>query len=202
MTKKRIMIVDDHLMVGQSLAHLLQTMDSGIETFALGSIADLSDDLKQGSKYDLILLDYEMPKMNGLDGLKLLKKDYPDQIIGMISGITDIVIIRECIKKGAIGWIPKSMSGEPLIHAIRLMAENVQFIPSEFIFKLSETEDRWHQFDGAEKDVVQQIADGLTDKEIAAQLELPVRTVQHHVSAILKKSECENRVKFALNFSL
>ena len=160
------------------------------------------DDLAKGSTYDLILLDYDMPGENGLNGLKRLKQEFPDQTYGMISGITDTLIIKECLEFGAIGWIPKSMSGDPLIHAIRIMAENVQFVPADIILKLEQTEDRWHLFTGIEKDIAKLITTGQSDKEIAGSLNMPVRTVQHHVRSILKKADSENRIKFALSFAL
>lgn len=198
---KRILIVDDHLMVGQSLAILLHSLNDQIQAHALGGMSYVMPELENNPDYDLILLDYDMPGINGLEGLKMIKEKHPNQTVGMISGLDDGFLIRQAIKNGAIGWITKSMSGEPLVHAIRLMAENVEFFPTDIMMKTKQQDERWQLFSDVEKRVAKLMTVGLSDKEIAAELNLPVKTVQHHVRFVLKKSESDNRTKFALSYA-
>jgi two-component system nitrate/nitrite response regulator NarL len=141
-----------------------------------------------------------MPGINGLEGLKMIKEKYPNQTVGMISGLDDGYLIHQAMKNGAIGWITKSMSGEPLVHAIRLMAENISFFPTDIIMKMNKDDDKLELFSDVEKRVAKLLAIGSSDKEIAGELNLPVKTVQHHVRFVLKKSDSENRTKFALSY--
>lgn len=197
---KHILIVDDHLMVAQSIGILLDSSDTNLKTHSLGSIAKTIKALDEGKTYDLILLDQEMPEMKGIEGLELIMQKYPDQIVGMISGITDTLTIRKAIAKGAVGWIPKSMSGAPLVHAVRTMVEGGKFIPSEILEKIFEHYDKLGKYNDVERKIIERLIMGLSDKEIGLELDIPYRTVQHHVRNILKKSDYDNRTKFALSF--
>ncbi|MGC1495422.1 MAG: response regulator transcription factor [Sulfitobacter sp.] len=197
---KSLLIADDHLMFGNALAYMLSQMDPDVRVVAVGSVAEIMDCLADGQSFDLILLDYEMPRINGLQGLKLIQEAHPTQIIGMLSGRTDPQLVKSAIDGGAIGWLPKSMSEEPLLHALRMMAAGGQFVPTEVLAELAEYENRWGDLTPTESQVAYLVADGLTDKEIASQLGVAPKTVENHVRALLKKADVENRTKFAVKF--
>ena len=97
-------------------------------------------------------------------------------------------------------WLPKAMSEEPLLHALRMMAAGGQFIPKEVLAELKRLEDRWGSLTQTETQVANLVAEGLTDKEIAAQMELSPKTVENHVRSLLKKAGAVNRTKFAVMF--
>ena len=124
---KSLLIADDHLMFGNALAYMLSQMDPNVRVVAVGSVTECLDCLEDGQVFDLILLDYEMPRIDGLAGLKMIHETYPDQTVSMLSGRTDPKLVKSAIDGGAIGWIPKSMSEEPLLHALRMMAACGQF---------------------------------------------------------------------------
>ncbi|MEP4151431.1 MAG: response regulator transcription factor [Lentilitoribacter sp.] len=151
-------------------------------------------------KINLVLLDYEMPRTDGLQGLKMIQQQYPQQIVGMLSGRTDPQLVKSAIDGGAIGWLPKSMSEEPLLHALRMMAAGGQFIPREVLEELKQYESRWGDLTPTETQVAQLVADGHSDKEIAAQLDMAPNTVRNHVRAVLTKAGVENRAKFAVMY--
>lgn len=197
---KRILIVDDHLMIAKSLAFHLQHTDENIEVDALEKMSQAFEVFENGTRYDLVLLDYDMPVMNGLEGLKILKQRYPEQIVGMISGVTDAQAFQLCMQNGAIGWISKSMAPDPLVHAINMMAAGGEFIPRNIQLDIQKEQHKWANFTLIEQQVAQQVAVGSSDKEIAGDLGLPLRTVQHHVRCILKKAQSKNRTTFALDF--
>lgn len=195
---KTLLIADDHLMFGNALAYMLSQMDPNVSVTAVASIAKVMAHLDAGEVLDLILLDYDMPRTNGLQGLAVIQQQYPQQTVGMLSGRTDPQLVKAAIDGGAIGWLPKSMSEEPLLHALRMMAAGGQFIPSEVLEELKQFEDRWCSLTPTETLVANLVADGLGDKEIAAQLDLAPNTVRNHVRAILTKAGVENRTKFAV----
>lgn len=197
---KTLLIADDHLMFGSALAYMLSQMDPDVSVTPVDSVAKVVAHLDASDAYDLILLDYDMPRINGLQGLKMIQQQYPQQIVGILSGLTDPQLVKTAIDGGAIGWLPKSMSAEPLLHALRMMAAGGQFIPKEVLEELRQYENQWGNLTPTETQVANLVADGLTDKEIAGQLDMAPKTVENHVRAMLKKAEVENRTKFAVLF--
>jgi len=197
---KSLLIADDHLMFGNALAYMLSQMDPNVRVVAVASVAKVITHLDAGETFDLILLDYDMPRTNGLQGLAMIQQQYPQQTVGMLSGRTDPQLVKSAIDGGAIGWLPKTLSEEPLLHALRMMAAGGQFVPTDVLEELQQYEDRWGDLTPTETQVAQLVADGLSDKEIAAQLDMAPNTARNHVRAILVKSGAENRTKFAVMF--
>ncbi len=197
---KSLLIADDHLMFGNAMAYMLSQIDPNIRVVAVASVDQTLKCLSEDGSFDLVLMDYDMPTKNGLVGLKLIRDHFPDQAVGMISGRTDAQLVKAAIDGGATGWLPKSMSEEPLLHALRMMAAGGQFIPKEVLAELKEFEDCWGSLTPTETQVANLVAEGLTDKEIAAQMKLAPKTVENHVRALLKKTKTVNRTKFAVMY--
>ncbi|MEO9458804.1 MAG: response regulator transcription factor [Lentilitoribacter sp.] len=197
---KRILIVDDHVVVGKSIALLLKHAEKDTEADAVGTMQEAMKLLEQEQSYDLVLLDFDMPGINGLDGLQLLKQNYPDLTVGIISGITDVLAIKAAISKGAIGWLPKTLDDIPLIHAINTMIAGGSFIPADAVLDYVELREKWSGFTQKEIEVANLISDGHSDKAISNQLGISPKTTQNHVRAILKKAGVDNRTKFAAKF--
>mgnify|MGYP000430451593 FL=1 len=197
---KRLLIADDHLMIGSALVYLLKQLDSSIDAMSVGSAKAALQTLSEGAPFDLVLLDYDMPGTNGIKGMAMIHKDHPEQTVGIISGRTEPQLVKAAIAAGAVGWLPKSMSDEPLLHALRMMAAGGQFVPTDVLAELRSTDDRWDLFSEAEQRVAKHLAQGLSDKEIALGLELEPKTVRNHVRNILRKAGAESRTKFALAF--
>lgn len=197
---KSLLIADDHLMFGNAMAYMLSQLDRTVRVEAVGSVDQMLEHLANAGPFDLVLLDYDMPRTNGLQGLELIQQQFPNQTVGMLSGRTDAHLVKSAIDSGAIGWLPKAMSEEPLLHALRMMAAGGQFIPQEVLGELKQLEDRWGSLTQTETQVANLVADGLTDKEIAGQMELSPKTVENHVRALLKKAGAVNRTKFAVMY--
>ncbi|WP_300036708.1 response regulator transcription factor [uncultured Roseobacter sp.] len=197
---KSLLIADDHLMFGNAMAYMLSQIDSDVRVVAVGSVDQALDQLATAGPFDLVLLDYDMPRTNGLQGLEMIQQQFPNQTVGMLSGRTDAHLVKSAIDGGAIGWLPKVMSEEPLLHALRMMAVGGQFIPKEVLAELKQLEDRWGSLTQTETQVANLVAEGLTDKEIAAQMELSPKTVENHVRSLLKKAGAVNRTKFAVMY--
>jgi DNA-binding NarL/FixJ family response regulator len=136
-----------------------------------------------------------MPDIDGLTGLSQIRALYPDQHVAILSGTSDPASVRKALNSGAVGWVPKTMSGEPLIHAIRLMAMGQKFFSPELL-----DDNPTNGLSDREAQVAQLLALGLSDKQIADRLVIQLGTVKVHVKRVLKKSSAPNRTKFALMY--
>lgn len=198
---KRLLIADDHLMVGNALGYMLRQMDPAIAVVAVGSVDEALERLKRDEPFDLVLLDYDMPGTDGLEGLELIQRDHPQQTVGVLSGNTEPKLVKAALARGAVGWLPKSMSEEPLLHALRMMAAGGPYIPADVLEQMKLHEDRWGDLTEAESSVAVLVAKGLSDKEIAARLDLAPRTVENHVRSLLRKAGVDNRTQFAVAYT-
>lgn len=197
---KRLLIADDHLMIGTAMVYLLKQLDPTVEAIAVGSASAAMKALGNNGKFDLILLDYDMPGINGIKGMAMIHEAYPDQVVGMISGRTEPQLVKAAVDAGAVGWLPKSMSDQPLLHALRMMAAGGRFVPTDVLDEWHPEDDRWSIFSNAEQKVARLLVKALSDKEIAKELQLEPKTVRNHVRAVLRKAGTDNRTKFALAF--
>lgn len=182
------------------MVYLLKQLDPEVEAISVGSAAAALAALREHDPFDLVLLDYEMPGSNGIKGMAMIHQAYPDQKVGIISGRTDSQLVKSAMDQGAVGWLPKSISDKPLLHALRMMAAGERFIPSDVLEELNTKDDRWEIFSPAEQKVAKLLAQAMSDKEIAIELALEPKTVRNHVRAILRKAGTDNRTKFALAF--
>lgn len=197
---KSLLIVDDHLMFGSAMAFMLRQLDPELCVTTVGSVNEAAEQLSAGKSFDLIVLDYDMPGKNGLEGLAIVHQTWPEQVVCLLSGRTDPHLVKAAIASGAIGWIPKTMSEAPLLHALRMMAAGGQFLPQTVLDELSEHEKTWGSLTQVETTVAKLLSEGLADKEIASHLSIAPKTVENHVRSLLKKAKVDNRTKFALAY--
>ena len=116
----RILLADDHGMVRDTMSAYLESEGRA----AVVAVADYHEAMKMlaaKGPFDLVLLDFNMPGMNGLDGLSGALKAHPDQLIAILSGSAPNRIAQEAVERGAIGYLPKSMAGKSLVNAVRFM---------------------------------------------------------------------------------
>lgn len=191
---KSILIVDDHTLFASAMQFLLRALDADIVSKTAPSVATALDLLSR-EQFDLALLDYSMPAQEGFSGFNMIRAVHPDLPVAFLSGLSDARIVSRALELGARGWLPKTISGQPLLHALRLMLDGERFVPAELLFAPSEI-----ALTERELEVAELLAEGYADKEIADRLALQVNTVKVHVKALLKKYGADNRTRFALAF--
>ena len=180
-------------MFASALKFLVGALSSDIDIVPITSLVAAIALLERNPAYDLILLDYLMPDTSGFTGFDLLRAKFAHIPIAMLSGAQEPIIIRSALAAGAIGWIPKTMGGEPLVHALRLLASGQSFVPPELLI-----EPPTLSLSPRETGVAGLLSQGMTDKEIADRLAIEPGTVKVHVKNLLKKAGVDNRTKFAL----
>lgn len=161
------------------------------------SLPDAIDQLRR-TGFDLVLLDYNMPGMAGFDGLKRalpLAKSCP---IAIISGTSSRDLAETAIAAGAIGFVPKTLSSQAMVAAIRLMASGEVFNPISILQFDTGTNVGAATLTKRESDVLRGICRGLANKEIARELDLQEVTVKLHVKTLSRKLGAKNRTHAAM----
>lgn len=201
MRLSKLLIADDHPLFRAAVVHALREaieVDSVIEA---ASVSALTDALQAQPDVELVLLDLAMPGARGFSSLVWLRGERPDIPVIIISSNDHPRVIRRAQQFGAAGFIPKSAP----VEAIRIAVEAVMQGDTCFPKGAAERSERDAQLAARlarltpqQFRVLLSIADGLLNKQIAYEMGLAENTVKVHVTAILKKLECNSRTQAAL----
>ena len=196
----RILLADDQDLVRDSLVTLITAYAPGSEVTDVCSLDAALGMLKRGTRYDVAILDLQMPGMNGLEGLRKIITGWPGLPVALMSGAARESEVEEALDMGAKGYIPKSMAGKALVRAIELILAGEVFLPSTALRTspgVREAE-RNSGLTDRESQVLKQLREGLSNKEIAHRLEINVATVKLHMRSMSKKLEARNRTELVL----
>lgn len=192
-----ILVADDHDLVRETIAaYLGQQEDFHVET-AQG-LAEARALLQGTTPFDLVILDYNMPGMDGLAGLERVVKDYPHIQFVLMSGVAKPDVAREAMSKGANGFLPKSATAKSMVNAIRFVLAGEQYFPYDFSEAEKETPESFKELSAREMETLQHLCTGASNKEIARALDVAEVTVKLHVKNILAKLNVNNRTQAAL----
>ena len=194
--------MDDHALVREGLRQVLKGLDDHVEVLdapACGrafELAALHPDL------DLVLLDYHLPDMNGLEALAIFGRDHPELPIVMLSGSVNPKIMRLVLEQGASGFLTKSGMSDDLLGVIRRVLEGEIFTPPELLNAMEALQADEPPAPAAmfvlttrQEEVLYLLMDGYSNKDISQNLELSEETVKNHVSAILRGFSVQTRIQ-------
>lgn len=195
----RILIADDHDLLRDTLVMYLEA-EAGFEVAAAADLATAERMIAEGPGYDLVLLDYSMPGMNGLEGLERVMAMPGGHRVAVISGTANRSVAEEVLASGAAGFLPKTLSAKSLVNAVRFMAAGEQFVPLDFL----RAEDEAARHPLAEKlsrrelEVLEGLTHGKSNKEIARDLDLSEPTIKLHMKTLYRKIGASNRTQAAM----
>ncbi|WP_414042524.1 response regulator transcription factor [Macrococcus animalis] len=197
----KIIIVDDHHIVRQGIQFLLST-EKDFEVIAdFNDGSEVLNYLKTNDKPDLIIMDLVMPNMDGIATTKVIKLEYPEVKVLVLSSFVDEEHVMGVIEAGADGYEMKDSEPEILIQTIkRILAGQQAFHPSVEAYKeiglnLPHVK---NPLSKRELEVLEEMSKGLTNKEIAERLFVSEKTVKTHVSHIFTKLEVKDRTQASM----
>ncbi|MFO1201466.1 MAG: response regulator transcription factor [Tabrizicola sp.] len=190
----RVLIADDHDLVREALASFLQS-EGVVEVVTVPTLQDAIRAADESGSFDLVLLDYNMPGMNGLEGLGLMIAANDRRPVAILSGTASRALAEQSIKAGAAGFVPKTMSSRSMVSAVRFMAAGEVYAPFNFMQQADSGAGNLSQ---RETDVLRGLCEGKSNKEIARDLDLQEVTIKLHVKTLSRKLNAKNRTHAAM----
>ncbi|KPD21434.1 MULTISPECIES: response regulator transcription factor [Idiomarina] len=203
----RAIIADDHPLFRAAMKQALSdSLDSDI--IEASSFSQLEQQLKRFPQIELVFLDLSMPGNRGLTGLSVLRSQFPDILVVIVSANEDTRVIRQAMALGASGYIPKSVPLPEWQTAVTTVLSGDNWLPESMLSmnlaepdeEMSEFANKLEQLTPQQFKVLQCIADGLLNKQIAYELGVQETTIKQHASAILRKLNCVNRTQAGIMF--
>jgi two-component system, NarL family, response regulator DevR len=200
----RVLIVDDHELVRAGLRSLLQT-EADIEIVAEAATGSQALILARRARPDVVLLDARLPDMPGPDVCRELCEELPETAIAILTTFSDDELVRQCVRAGARGYLLKEIERLDLAASIRSLASGESVVDRKVLPQVMAVARQGAQLDDPDRPlnerqrvILRLVADGLSNREIAEQLQLSELTVKSYIEDLLKQLGARNRVHAAI----
>jgi two-component system, NarL family, nitrate/nitrite response regulator NarL len=198
-----ILLVDDHTLFREALHHVLNQLDTQVVILEAANAEEAAQLISRPRILDLILLDIDLPGVDGLTALPSLRELSPTVPIVVLSGSETSQHVKRALDNGAVGYIPKSCSSHEMLAALRIVMQGDVYIPPRLLGKLgastlslaTSSDDKPSQalLTSRQIEVLELMARGLPNKSIARTLAVAEGTVKLHVAAIMRTLGAHNR---------
>jgi len=206
MSQKRVLIADDNSLFREGLARLL-SQQPDLEVVGEATNGTEAVSLARETEPDLILLDIDMPQCDGLVALRFIRRYLPQTPVVMLTVYDDDEKLFTAVRSGAQGYLVKGIHADDLVAAVRSALDGeaalspglAQRILNEFIRLAHQhlADARHANLSPREREVLELIAGGASNTEIATRLELSIHTAKRHVASILSKLQVHSRAEAA-----
>lgn len=195
----KILVADDHDLVRDTIALFLQN-EGGIDVTVAATLDEALVRIDEAGSFDLVLLDYGMPGMDGLAGLKRAIAANQDKPVALMSGVASRTVAEDALAAGAAGFVPKTLGAKSMVNALRFMASGEQYAPVKWMTEMEAEASHplADKLSAREMQVLEGLCDGKANKEIARDLDLQEVTVKLHVKTLSRKLDARNRTHAAM----
>ncbi|MGV3704579.1 MAG: response regulator [Arcticibacter sp.] len=197
----RVFLVEDHNLVRNGIRTLLERQPDIEIVEEAQSVNETLEKLRSGIDADIILSDINMKELSGLDLINMIKPEFPDIRIVMLTMLDHENYIKQAIAAGASGYLLKNIDVEQMLFAIRHVSTGGKYICAEVVFEMLKKQlhspvesapGKVADLSQREEEVLHLIAEGLTNQEIADKLFTSRRTVEGHRQNLLEKTGTKN----------
>ena len=203
----RVLLVDDSEMVRTGLRTLLAT-EPALEIVGEAANVATGVDACARLKPDVVLLDIRLPDGTGIEACRQMRKRSPESRVLMVTSVLDDTIVDDAIRAGAHGYLLKEIDGRGLVNAVRDVAAGKSILDPavtarviQLVRSAGPIRDLLAGLSPQEKRVLALIAEGHTNKEVGAKLELSEKTVKNYLSTIFEKLHVTRRAEAAVIFA-
>ena len=199
----KILLADDHALFRESLSLALARLSDDEPEILQAEHGEQAISLAQDHDLDLILLDLDMPGINGLNAIQALLDTQPDTPIVMISAHEEVHVINKALAKGVKGFIPKTTPADVTLSALRLVLSGGTYLPPQLIQQtlIETSEVDKNLLTPRQVEVLKLLQKGVQNKNIAHQLDLSPSTVKVHIRRIFTTLGARNRTE-AVNIAI
>jgi DNA-binding NarL/FixJ family response regulator len=194
----KIVHADDHPIFREGLRFFLQLLDTSVVVVEASSFNAMADKLALEWPVDLLLLDLQMPGMDGVESLQWLRRRYPTLPVVIVSGVADTRTIRALLDAGARGYIPKFTGSEQLLDALRRVLRGEVYVPDVALLPAAGLAVRGADastLTDRQLQILPLLADGMPNKRIAQALGLTEGTIKQHLKDLFKRLNASNRTQ-------
>lgn len=199
----KIILADDHALFRGGFSLLFQQLEEGAVVLEAADLAEAMGLAARHPDADLMLLDLNMPGMNGQAGIKRVSEAYPQLSVIVLSASETRESVADVLAAGAVGFIPKSSSSAVMQSAIRLVLSGGVYLPPQLLNSqmagvASGPEPNGHaKMTDRQRDVLRLLALGMSNKQICRELALSEGTIKAHIAAIFRALNVSNRTEAA-----
>ncbi|WHE08445.1 response regulator transcription factor [Thermoanaerobacterium thermosaccharolyticum] len=194
-----ILIADDHVLLRQGLKQIIE-LEEDMKVIYQASDGEEAYKIAKKISPDIILMDINMPNINGIKAAKMLKNDNPKNKIMFLTIYNDKEYLMEALKIGVEGYILKDADSDELIKAIRTISNGGVYIHPSLVSEIEnlDVDECKKELTDREMQILSLIAEGYSNKEIADKLFLSEKTVKNHVYNIFRKLDVKDRTQAAI----
>ncbi len=193
----RVLLADDHSLVRRGFRRILED-DEGMKVVGEASTGVEAIRMSHELKPKVVVMDLSMPELDGVQATKEIVKHLPETEVLVLSMHSDDNYVRNALDAGAKGYLLKNAIDVDLVGAIRSVAEGKRFIGAGLKYVAQEQDDELKRLTAREKQVLQLIAQGKSNKDIAKLLELSVNTVSVHRANMMEKMNIHRTAELVL----
>jgi DNA-binding NarL/FixJ family response regulator len=197
----KILVCDDHALFREGLELVLGQLDPAADLASVGDAESALAHVAADDTLDLVLLDLQLPGMDGFAALERLRRDHPSVPVVVLSASESPAHVRSALERGASGFIPKSTRGSVLLSALRLVLSGGIYVPPLMMDAgpaARPAADPRSALTGRQLEVLRLLARGLTNREIAEVLKIAEGPVKTHVMHVYEALDVTNRTEAAM----